>query len=217
MLELKAQSKTMSTREIAELVGKTHSNIKISAERLREKGTLALQESSFAHNGNNYTEYFLSKRDSLILVAQNCPEFTAAIVDRWQELEQKLQPLLPTNYIEALEALVVSEKEKEAAKHELQEAQPKLEVYETLAERENDINTTILAKQLGTSAIKLNKFMREKRIKFLNNDLPQSPYSEWFNVIPVVKNGHEGSQCLITPLGVIEITKRWNKYNEVSA
>lgn len=79
---------TMTSREIADLVGKQHSNIKISADRLSEKGvigTLAVQE--FTHNGNKYTEYLLNKRDSLILVAQNCPEFTARIVDRWQELE----------------------------------------------------------------------------------------------------------------------------------
>lgn len=78
----------MSSRKIAELIEKQHGNIKISAERLSEKGiigTLAVQE--FTHNGNTYTEYLLNKRDSLILVAQNCPEFTARIIDRWQELE----------------------------------------------------------------------------------------------------------------------------------
>jgi phage regulator Rha-like protein len=72
---------TMTTREIAELIEKQHSHIKVSAERLAEKGiigTLALRE--FTHNGNVYTEYLLNKRDSLILVAQNCPEFTTIVV-----------------------------------------------------------------------------------------------------------------------------------------
>ena len=46
----------------------------------------------FSHSGNTYTEYLLNKRDSIILVAQNCPEFTAAIVDRWQELESGKTP-----------------------------------------------------------------------------------------------------------------------------
>jgi len=102
---LGASPLTMSTREIAELLEKQHGNIKISAERLSDKGvigTLALQE--FTHNGNTYTEYLLNKRDSLILVAQNCPEFTARIVDRWQELEaQQAQAFaIPKSLPEAL-------------------------------------------------------------------------------------------------------------------
>lgn len=99
ILNLNHGPMTMSSREIAELVGKQHSNIKISAERLADKGvigTLATQE--FAHNGNTYTEYLLNKRDSLVLVAQNCPEFTARLVDRWQQLEAQAAapaPALP--------------------------------------------------------------------------------------------------------------------------
>lgn len=88
---------TMSSREIAELVGKQHSNIKISAERLAEKGVIGtLATQGFTHNGNVYTEYMLNKRDSLIVVAQNCPEFTARIIDRWQELEAAVNnPVTP--------------------------------------------------------------------------------------------------------------------------
>ena len=95
-MELITAHPTMTTREVADLIEKQHSNIKISAERLSASGvigTLAPQE--FTHNGNTYTEYLLCKRDSLILVAQNCPEFTARIIDRWQELESKSLAALP--------------------------------------------------------------------------------------------------------------------------
>lgn len=104
---------TMSSREIAELLEKQHSNIKISAERLAEKGVIALQETPYVdpQNKQTYTEYHLTKRDSLILVAQNSPEFTARIVDRWQELEAGK---LPATYIQALERLIEAEKQKEA-------------------------------------------------------------------------------------------------------
>jgi phage regulator Rha-like protein len=86
------KSQTMSSREIADLLEKQHANIKISIERLSKSGvngTIAVQE--FAHNGNTYTEYLLGKRDSIIVVAQNHPEFTAKIVDRWQQLEAEKQ------------------------------------------------------------------------------------------------------------------------------
>lgn len=106
---------TMSSREIAELLDKQHSHIKISAERLAEKGvigTLATRE--FTHNGNKYIEYLLGKRDSLILVAQNCPEFTARIVDRWQELEEQIAaPSLP-NFADPVAAARAWADEREA-------------------------------------------------------------------------------------------------------
>jgi len=117
MLAIHTATKTMTSREIAELVEKQHSNIKISAERLAEKaviGTLATQE--FTHNGNTYTEYLLNKRDSLILVAQNCPEFTARIVDRWQELEAQQAPAIP-NFSNPAEAARAWALEYEARVH----------------------------------------------------------------------------------------------------
>lgn len=100
---------TMSTREIAAMLGKNNSDIKRSALRLEQKGLLTqpLAEFDYDHKGNIYTEYKLNKRDSILLVAQNSPEFTAAIVDRWQELENQLvKPQLPdfTNPVEAARA-----------------------------------------------------------------------------------------------------------------
>ncbi|MFS1582571.1 MAG: Rha family transcriptional regulator [Candidatus Arsenophonus phytopathogenicus] len=117
------QSLTMSILEIAELVNKRHDNVKRTIETLAKSNIIQLPQSEKVKNKqsnsqNRYTEVFIfegeqGKRDSIIVVAQLCPEFTARLVDRWQELEQKLNtPSLPTNYIEALEALAISEKEK---------------------------------------------------------------------------------------------------------
>ena len=76
-----------------------------------------------------------------------------------------------------------------------------------MADRKGDVSTTILAKQIGITAIKLNKLLREHGIKWQKADLPKAGYQDWFNVVADVKNGHEFTQCLITPLGQIEITK----------
>ena len=80
---------TMSSREIAELTGTRHDNVKRSAERLAADQILTspLEGLNFEHRGNTYQEYRFNKRDSLVLVARLSPEFTAAVVDRWQELE----------------------------------------------------------------------------------------------------------------------------------
>lgn len=93
MTELILSSKngpvTMSSREIAELTGSRHDNVKRSAERLAADHVLTspLEGLEFEHRGNTYHEYRFNKRDSLVLVARLSPEFTAAVVDRWQELE----------------------------------------------------------------------------------------------------------------------------------
>ncbi|MGL5628490.1 MAG: phage regulatory protein/antirepressor Ant, partial [Plesiomonas shigelloides] len=87
------ESLTMGTREIAEMIGSNNRDIKKSAERLHAAGilTATLSRLEFEHKGNIYFEYRLCKRDCFVLVAQNSPEFTAKIVDRWIELESAQQ------------------------------------------------------------------------------------------------------------------------------
>lgn len=145
---------TMSSREIADLVGSRTSSVNLSISRLLARGVIDVESTVFAkpemrggsitlgraakaygiHRSSLYeavergrvpvrlnakgqkevsladmdevygspdtvaplvrgvghgavSEYMLSKRNSLVVVAQLCPEFTARIVDRWQELE----------------------------------------------------------------------------------------------------------------------------------
>ncbi|MCV4290868.1 Rha family transcriptional regulator [Pseudomonas capsici] len=83
---------TMSSQEIADLVGSRHDKVKQSIERLVERGTISqppMGDGPKAGNGVVVQEYHVCKRDSFIVVAQLSPEFTAALVDRWQELEEK--------------------------------------------------------------------------------------------------------------------------------
>ncbi len=105
---LTAPAVTMSSREIAELVESRHDKVKQSIERLAEKGVIQLPPMGEVknHRGQMVSEYRLEKRDSYIVVAQLSPEFTARLVDRWQELEQQIQVQIPTtsNKIETVQA-----------------------------------------------------------------------------------------------------------------
>lgn len=85
---------TMSSREIAKLVGSRHDSVRRTVERLAERGAIALPpmvEKSTA--GRPAQEFVFSgeqgKRDSIVVVAQLSPEFTARLVDRWMELEAR--------------------------------------------------------------------------------------------------------------------------------
>lgn len=153
---------TMTSREIADLVGKQHSNIKISADRLSEKGvigTLAVQE--FTHNGNKYTEYLLNKRDSLILVAQNCPEFTARIVDRWQELESKSSFQIPTTLSAALRLAADQADTIEAQQAKLAITTPKAEALDRITLSDGSMCLTNAAKVLGMPPKKFIDWMQQ--------------------------------------------------------
>ncbi|MDY7560188.1 Rha family transcriptional regulator [Pseudomonas sp. 10B1] len=86
---------TMSSQEIADLVEARHDSVKRTIERLAEKGTIQLPPLVEVKNhlGQTVEQYVFSdekgKRDSIVVVAQLSPEFTAALVDRWQALEDK--------------------------------------------------------------------------------------------------------------------------------
>ncbi|MCX8597651.1 MULTISPECIES: Rha family transcriptional regulator [unclassified Gilliamella] len=91
---------TMSSREIAELVGSRHDKVKQSIERLAKNKVITLPPLGIYENINNLgfkikSEYYIfngeqGKRDSIIVIAQLCPKYTARIVDRWQELEEAI-------------------------------------------------------------------------------------------------------------------------------
>ena len=93
MLEIQTTQITMSSREMAELTEKRHDSVKRTIETLAENGVITqpqiVDEQSTDSMGRMRTTqvYNLDKRSSIIVVAQLSPEFTARLVDRWQELE----------------------------------------------------------------------------------------------------------------------------------
>lgn len=91
------QPLTMSSREIADLVESRHDKVKQSIERLAAREVIGLPPLGeyLDSLGRKATEYRLDKRSSYIVVAQLSPEFTARLVDRWQELESQVAEYQP--------------------------------------------------------------------------------------------------------------------------
>lgn len=167
----------ITSEEIAELVSSRHDVVKKSIDRLVEKGVITsppVVEKPTA--GRPVQVYSFSgekgKRDSIIVVAQLSPEFTARLVDRWHELETSNQPKLPGNYIEALEALVESEKQKAIMA-------PKAEVFDRIVDRTNLINATQVGQPIGMSAIKVNQHLTELNV--YNRSVKRGKaFQQWF-------------------------------------
>lgn len=84
---------TMTSREIAELTGKEHRNVMrdiraMLVELYGEGGVLGFEHTLVnPQNGQSYPIFRLPKRETYILVAGYKVKMRAAIIDRWQQLE----------------------------------------------------------------------------------------------------------------------------------
>ncbi|HHV6467114.1 TPA: phage antirepressor KilAC domain-containing protein [Haemophilus influenzae] len=112
---------TMSSREIAEITHKEHKNVLRVIRDLIEQNLVAqIEPLKFEYRNQWFDYYELNKRDTFVVVARLSPEFTAAVVDRWQELENQQKPtaLIPQSFSEALmlAAQLQAEKERNAPK-----------------------------------------------------------------------------------------------------
>ncbi|EEY6239879.1 TPA: Rha family transcriptional regulator [Escherichia coli] len=114
---------SMTSIEIAELVGKRHDNVKRTIETLAKGGVIVRPQIEVFEKINNLglrrsVEAYVfegeqGKRDSIIVVAQLSPEFTARLVDRWRELEEQVrQPLTEIEMIAAMAANAVQQQKR---------------------------------------------------------------------------------------------------------
>lgn len=115
---------TMSSREIAEVVESRHDNVKRTMETLKTRGLISITqtEEPQARGGKPVTVYHVNKRDSYVVVAQLSPEFTARLVDRWQELEGQVAKPAQLSRIEILQIALDSEQARIAAESERDQA-----------------------------------------------------------------------------------------------
>lgn len=104
---------SMSHIEIANLTGKRQDSVKRTMENLASSHVITFTQSVEKGNGRPLTMYHVNERDSYVVVAQLSPEFTAKLVDFWLQTKTP-QYNLPKNYVEALEVLLATEREKEA-------------------------------------------------------------------------------------------------------
>lgn len=143
-------SLTMSSVEIAELTGKRHDNVMRKAKELVEKGIIRSPQIEETDSQNKKRMvYRLNKTESLNLVANLSPEFTARIIDRWQALEAQ-QPAfeIPQTLPEAL--MLAAQLAQEAARleAELKAAEPKLLALDKIAVAKDSLCLQETAKAL---------------------------------------------------------------------
>lgn len=152
---------SMTSLEISEIVQSRHDDTKRSIMRLADRGVIACPPVAVVQKEANNRIYDVEvyifsgeqgKLDSITVVAQLCPEFTAALVKRWYELENQNAVQLPQTFAEALQLAA-----DQARKIELDK--PKVEYYEKIVVRDTLLNATQVAQKLRMSAMAMNKYL----------------------------------------------------------
>ncbi|EJO0887172.1 phage antirepressor KilAC domain-containing protein [Escherichia coli] len=201
----------MTSIEIAELVGSRHDKVKQSIERLAVRGVIRNPPMVVFEKINNLgllrgVEAYVfegeqGKRDSIIVVAQLSPEFTARLVDRWRELEGATAKI-PQTFSEALRLAADLEDQKAELEKQLALAAPKVEFADRVGEA-SGILIGNFAKVVGIGPNKLFAWMRDHKILIASGtrrNVPMQEYMDrgYFTVKETAVNTNHGIQISFT-------------------
>ena len=216
-LTLTGAAVTMSSRAIAELVEKRHDIVKLSIDRLAKSGVIAIPAAagyldSIGRAGQ--TEYHIGKRDSYVVVAQLSPEFTARLVDRWQELEAGSAVKLPKSFAQALRLAAEQAEQIEAQQIQLEAQRPAVEFVDRYVEAKSCKGFREVAKILGVKERAFIADLADRKVIFKqgSNWLPMAEHQHagYFEVKTGESNGHAFHQCRFTPDGIAWVAKRYS-------
>jgi phage regulator Rha-like protein len=217
-ITIKSSSLTMSSREIADLVESRHDSVKRTIERLVNSSVIQSPPMVDFKNSNNVTgqEYLLNKRDSYIVVAQLSPEFTARLVDRWQELESRNTiNALPdfTNPVEAARAWADAKESEMKALETIKEKDAMILAVADLNIRAGDVTIAEFAKNLAIEGMGQNnlfKWLKARGFLMDNNQPYQSYVTRGYFVMkpyPEKVNGEVKYRTMLTARGSAWLSK----------
>lgn len=176
----------MLSPEIADLVKSEPRAVNLSIERLAKRGVIQLPplmkvENKQSISPNRFSNVYVfsgeqGKLDSITVVAQLCPEFTAAIVKRWYELEKQTPAFDISNPLHLLQAIEVQ------AKQNLQltsENKVLSKAIETITQTEHGVKFQQACKILNVKQQELAEWLRKHNWdRYLNNARASTYYSE---------------------------------------
>jgi len=213
---------TMSSREIADLVEKRHDNVLRTIEGLAARGAITPPQSEEVPNDGpgpkTIRQYRVGKRDSYVIVAQLSPEFTARLVDRWQELELAAPaPALPRTFAEALRLAADQQDLIAAQAEQLAAAAPAVEFVERYADSTGTKGFRQVAKLLAAKENLFREFLIDQKILYrLGSEL--TPHAQHIDAgrfcvkAGTAESGHAFNSARFTPKGVTWIAGEWAKH-----
>lgn len=191
------QPLTMSSKDIAAVVQSRHDSVKRTMITLQSKGLITFTQTVEKGEGRPAEVYHVNKRDSYVVVAQLSPEFTAALVDRWQDLENQSKPQIPQTYAEALQLAADQAKQLELAAH-------KVEFHDKIVNDEKTFSFRDAAKKIQQRPNKFIEWLRDSGYICLNNLSKQQYITQGLFATHsgVSDSEHHFTQCRVTGKGL---------------
>lgn len=180
MTQFNHNQQSMTSLDISELCQKRHDNVKRLIENLINQQVIACPQIEVVQKEANSRTYNVEvyvftgeqgKLDSITVVAQLCPEFTAALVKRWYELENQNAVQLPQTFAEALQLAADQA-------HQLELAAPKVQYFDRVADTKNLLNASQVGKKVGMSAVKLNQYLADMGV--YDRRIAGRTFAQWF-------------------------------------
>lgn len=174
-------SQQMLSSDISIITNIRLDSVKRTIERLAERRVIALPPTVEKPTaGRPSTEYVFSgeqgKLDSITVVAQLCPEFTAAIVKRWYELEKQTPAFDINNPQHLLQAIEVQAKQNLLLTSENKALS---QAIETITHTEHGVKFQQACKILNVKQQELAEWLRKHNWdRYLNNARASTYYSE---------------------------------------
>lgn len=166
------QELQMTSLEISELVQKRHDNVKRTIESLAESKVITLpqtEETSFLNTigRTQHTQVYVftgeqGKLDSITVVAQLCPEFTATLVKRWYELESKKPTAL--SRMDLIQLALQAEQENQALRGQVAILEPKAKGLDRIADCTNVLGIRESAKVLKIGQNLLVQYLIDHKV-----------------------------------------------------
>lgn len=224
-LDAATPKQAMSSREIAELTNSTHDNVLKTVRALVARGVVFQNETLYTHpqNGQQYPEFLLNYRDSMVVVSGYSPELRAKIIDRWQELEAKQDApafAIPATFSQALLLAAQQAEQIEKQQAALALAAPKVAFVDSYVDATGLKGFREAAKLLKANEARFRDFLTEQKIMYRLG-------GEWMAYQPHIdagrfmvkagkspQNNHAYSRCLFTPKGLQWVACEWAKFTK---
>ena len=221
---------SMTSQEIADLVQSRHDDVKRSIERLVTSGVIIqppmADEQSLDSMGRTRTtkvyvfEGDQGERDTTIIVAQLSPLFLGQLVDQWRFLKQQvLEMNKPSYMIEDRLARARKWIEEETAKQEVEAklleatkvievTQPKADVYDVIANRDNTYTIRDTAKLLKMRPKDLTDWLLANGWIYGKTSATYKPFAAHDrNHLKLVASNY-GTQVRVTGKGLVWLARK---------